>query len=75
VFSNIFAITTTGGSRHSARGPHQSRYSARGSNLMFSNIPHLFLRWRGSKVYSQTGWEGLVAGFTPLDPPQIITIL
>jgi len=42
---------------HSARGPHHvvDPDIRLGGNLMFPNILHLFLCWRGAKVYSQTG--------------------
>src|SRR6218665_2724298 len=34
---------------------------------MFLSISRLFLRWRGAKVYSQTGWgHGRIP---PVDPP------
>ena len=36
------------------------------------SISHLFLRWRGAKVYSQTGW-GDMAGFSPLDLPLVLS--
>src|SRR6218665_3019910 len=37
--------------------------------IVFPLISRLFLRWRGAKVYRQTGW-GTMAGF---DPPGSVT--
>src|SRR6218665_3272191 len=41
--------------------------------IMFPSISRLFLRWRGAKVYSQTGWETMT-GFAPFHPPPLFML-
>src|SRR6218665_2589028 len=48
--------TLTIGSRHSAKGGHGFRHSARGQFNMFPSISRLFLRCTDGEVDGQTGW-------------------
>ena len=66
-------VIVSGGSRHSARGPHRvaNPDTWLGGNLMCFPISHMYFFVGGGQSLSQTGWRAMVR-FAPLDPPLMI---